>query len=244
MEQQKTDFTNEQFDAIYPDGIENHYWSKSRNRIVAKVVKKYRASGKVLEVGCGRGVVIDYLISQGIELRGVELAEVSPLATVKDKIWTNCDAKDIPEEYRDQVGTLLLLDVIEHLPEPELFLQQLKEQYKKLKTLIITIPARQELFSNYDEFNGHFRRYDLEMLRNTAAHIQSKLVYQAYLYHILYLPTKVILSLSGKRSTTIKPPKGIMIGLHAIIAKCLELDYLIFPKKWRGTSIISVIQFE
>jgi len=244
MEQQgKTDFTSEQFDAIYPIGIENHYWSKFRNKIVAKFIRKYRTVGNILEIGCGRGVVVDYLINHGIDLCGVELADVYPLSAVKDKIWTNRDAKDLPTDYCDQVETILLLDVIEHLSEPEVFLQQLKEQFKKLKTIIITVPAREELFSNYDDFNGHFRRYDLEMLKNTAADIQAKIVYQTYLYHILYLPTRIVLSLLGKRATNIKSPKGAMLIPHAIIAKCLYLDYLFFPKKWKGTSIISIIQF-
>ena len=241
-QQNKTDFTEEQYEAIYPDGIENHYWTKCRNKLVHKFTKKHHTTGKILEIGCGKGVVINYLIEQGMEVYGVELADVSPLTAVKDKIWTNCDAKALPVNYCDQVETILLLDVIEHLQEPESFLQQIKEQFKKLKTIIITVPAREELFSNYDEFNGHFRRYNLEMLRHTADSIQAKIVYQTYLYHLLYFPTKIILSLSGKRATDIKPPKGIMIGLHAIIAKCLQLDSLIFPKKWKGTSIISVIQ--
>ncbi|MCL2028755.1 MAG: class I SAM-dependent methyltransferase [Bacteroidales bacterium] len=246
MEQQtKTDFTKEQFEAIYPDGIENHYWTKFRNSIVAKFTKKYHTTGKILEVGCGRGVVINYLVDQGIEACGVELAEVSPLTAVKDRIWANCDAKDLPKDYRDQVETILLLDVIEHLQEPESFLQQLKEQYKRLKTVVITVPARKELFSNYDEFNGHFRRYDLDMLKHTATNIQAKIIYQTYLYRMLYLPAKLTLSFSGKRTTHIEPPKGrVAIALHALIAKCLHLDYLIFPKKWKGTSIISVIQFD
>jgi len=244
VQQNKTDFTEEQFDAIYPDGIENHYWTKARNKFVAKFIKKYSTAGKILEIGCGKGIVIDYLIKNGIEVQGVELANVYPLESVKERVWTNKDVKELSENYCDQVETILLLDVIEHLSEPESFLQQLKEQFKNLKTILITVPARKELFSNYDEFNGHFRRYDLEMLKQTADSIQAKIVYQTYLYHILYMPTKIILSFSGKRATDIKPPKGIMIKFHAIIAKCLQLDYLIFPKKWKGTSIISVIKFD
>jgi 2-polyprenyl-3-methyl-5-hydroxy-6-metoxy-1,4-benzoquinol methylase len=242
-QQNNTDFTEEQYDTIYPDGIENHYWTKSRNKFVTKFTKKYHTTGKILEVGCGKGIVIKYLIDHNIEVCGVELADVSPLIEVKDKVWTNHDVKDLPIDYCDQVETILLLDVIEHLPDPESFLQQLKEQFRRLKTVIITVPARKELFSNYDEFNGHFRRYDLEILNNTVANIQARVVFQTYLYHILYLPTILILLFSGKRSTNIKPPKNIMLVLHAIIAECLYFDFLIFPKTWKGTSILSIIQF-
>lgn len=227
---------------IYPDGIENHYWTKFRNKLLFQFIRKYGTSGKILEVGCGKGLVINYLIDHGIDACGVDLADVEPLITVKDKIWVNCDVKELPMEYCDQVETILLLDVIEHLPEPESFLQQLKKQFKRLKTMIITVPARKELFSNYDLFNEHFRRYDLEMLRQTVTGIQAKPVYMSYLYHILYLPTRMILLFWGKRAIAVKPPKGIMLGVHAIIARCLFLDYLFFPKKWKGTSIISVIQ--
>ena len=36
-----------------------------------------------------------------------------------------------------------------------------KGKFENAKHLVITVPARQELWTNYDVFNGHFKRYNL-----------------------------------------------------------------------------------
>ena len=94
----------------------------------------------------------------------------TPAKSVYDRRWvsltrTATDARQLEVAQRNEVRTILLLDVIEHLEDPVAFLAELRSHFPALRHLLLTVPARQELFSNYDEFNGHFRRYDPALLR-------------------------------------------------------------------------------
>ena len=70
----KTTFSQEHFERAYPTGIENHYWTNARGRIVFHEIEKNCLSTyKILEIGCGRGVVLDCLRAKGIDCHGVVL---------------------------------------------------------------------------------------------------------------------------------------------------------------------------
>jgi len=237
-----TEFTLQQYEAIYPDGIEYHYWTNARNRIIARIIKKQNAKGKILEVGCGKGIVVAYLNKRRLDCSGVELAPVQMLPSLQDKILTGTDVNDLPLSYCDQFTVILLLDVIEHIADPASFLVNLKTRFKNLQTLVITVPARSELFSNYDEFNGHYRRYDMSMVSSLATEAGSKLSYQSYLFHTLYWPTRLLLWLFGKRKVYITAPRGIKKCLHAALSLYMYMDALLLPKKLKGTSIIAVMK--
>jgi len=238
---ENTSFTKLQFDAIYPKNIEYHYWTKVRNRIITRIVKKYGEKGGILEIGCGRGIVVNYLNEHGLDCCGVELADVQIPASLQDKILANTDVNDLPSDYCDRFTVFLLLDVIEHIADPVSFLRNLTVRFKNLRTIVITVPAAPELFSNYDEFNDHYRRYDWQMLKNLATEVGIELRYQSYLFHALYWPARFTLWLHGKRKVNVTAPRNMISrGIHEIIAQMLFLDMLLLPKKLKGTSLIAV----
>jgi 2-polyprenyl-3-methyl-5-hydroxy-6-metoxy-1,4-benzoquinol methylase len=238
-----TEFNIEQFDSIYPKGIENHYWNSAKNRIVEDVLSKYRTTANILEVGCGRGVVIKYLLDRGYRIRGVDLAQIPVDLELNEIIKTGIDVFSLdPIEYRD-VDTILLCDVIEHLEFPELFLLRLKQTFPHLRRFIITVPARQEIFSNYDEFNGHFRRYSRTTLLQDFSKIDGKVNKLTYTYHGLYIPARLLLKSKGQRETNIKAPSGVLQKLvHRILSNYFLLEYMLLPGRWKGTSLL--LEFE
>ncbi|GHT39153.1 hypothetical protein AGMMS49965_04410 [Bacteroidia bacterium] len=240
MEHYHTEFSEEQYDTILPVGVENHYWVKARNRIIARTIAKCKGTGtgKILEIGCGAGLVMDYLRKQNLDCIGVDLADVVTLPSVADRIYVNKDVKDLPADICNAIDTILLLDVIEHLPDPDQFMQQLKGQFPHLKAIIITVPACPELFSNYDEFAGHFRRYDAAMMKIHANNLGVRHYSCSYFFHTLYLPARLTLRFAGKRKF-MTAPKGLMKFIHQILAFGFYLDYLVFPGKWKGTSLIA-----
>lgn len=234
-----TEFNKDQFESIYPPGIENHYWNSAKNRIVAYSLRKHKATADILEVGCGKGVVVKYLLSKGFKVRGVELAEVPIEPELNKKIRSSTDVFSLDLNEYKSVDTILLCDVIEHLEFPNEFLQKLKQKFPLLKRFLITVPARQEIFSNYDTFNGHYRRYEIKTLLNDFKNLHSKVKLISYAYHTLYFPAKILLNTKGEREVEIKAPKGFIIKIiHNIISWGLVMEYLILPSKWKGTSLI------
>jgi len=237
---QETAFDHTQFDAIYPQGVERHYWNRCRNRTIAAHLNDISASGPMLEVGCGKGLVVSYLHERGFDISGVELAQVEVVQDAKDNVSTGVDVFSLPMERCIRVRTILLLDVIEHLSDPTMFIRSLREKFPSLECLVITVPARQELFSNYDEFNGHFRRYDLSALRR---HVdpENELGWRAnYFFHALYPAAIVQLRAAGARKLGFSvPPPGIWSTIHKLLGWLLYLEGRLLPGTWLGTSIIA-----
>lgn len=241
----KTNFTSEQFNAIYPKGIENHYWNKARNKIIHHFLKKHCGSNhNFLEIGCARGIVVQYLNRLNIKIIGAELGTVVPLKQLDKKlIYTETNANDLPEEIRNRIDYILLLDIIEHIKNPTEFIQEIMTNYPNLKGFIFTVPARQELFSNYDEFNNHYLRYDKQSLINVISD-SGMIEYQmSYFFHSLYIPAFLSKWLS-KRNTTIKAPSKYTKHIHFLLCNIFFTEYKIFPSSWLGTSLIALAKLK
>lgn len=240
-----TEFNKEQFDAIYPAGIENHYWTFCRNKILYKILKNNFSKNNILEVGCGRGIVVKYLYDKGLNIKGVELAEVPIDEELQPIVKSGIDVFNLHANECEKVEVIMLLDVIEHIESPNEFLKQFKNKFPNLKSFIITVPACNELFSNYDTFNGHFRRYDQKMLLNEFNEIPYNSYKMSYFFHTLYLPAKILLNTKGKRSEEILAPKSFLKKtFHKILATIFYLEFFLVPSKWKGTSLLLKIDLK
>jgi hypothetical protein len=239
-----TTFDHDQFEAIYPTGVERHYWNKCRNRVIAHRLRTCGAQGPMLEVGCGKGLLVDHLRTAGFDITGVELADVKPLEHMAAFVRTATDALALDPTYRASVTTILLLDVIEHLEDPVGFITQLKLAFPTLRWLIVTVPARQELFSNFDRFNNHYRRYDPQLLRTHTTASSRDPVHSSYFFHLLYPAARVQLGLAGKRRPGFTvPAKGPSSWAHALIGWFFYLEYRLLPRSLKGTSLICDVRF-
>ncbi len=235
-----TAFSKEQFSAIYPDGVGRHYWNHSRNRVIRRFLERNRLQqSKILEIGCGRGVVLTHLISHHMDCTGVELGDALPLPGCEGRIFTNQDAFLLPASVRESIETILLFDVIEHIENPGEFIEKIRTRYKNARYLVATVPARQELWTNYDEYNGHFRRFNLADMRTLVSNpVQLKKA--AYFYHVLYIPFWMFIRFSKNRSTSIKAPAGPGKLFHNLLSLILQADYYLFPGWFPGTSVIAL----
>ena len=76
---------------------------------------------------------------------------------------------DLSQGLPDDLPTydcVLALDVIEHLDDDRQAVRQLGRLLTKNGRLIISVPALPELFSEFDEVQGHRRRYTQQLLRS------------------------------------------------------------------------------
>lgn len=241
--QTATAFNIDQFDAIYPLGVERHYWNQCRNAVILDVIRSLGDHGSILEVGCGKGLVVAYLRAQGLDVSGVELAEVEPLPDMNSHVLTGTDALELEKNNRERVTTILLLDVIEHLEDPGVFLRKLRTGFPSLRHFVITVPARQELFSNYDQFNGHFRRYDLPLLNKHVTDGDAAVLKSSYFFHSLYPAARIQLRLAGNRKLAFSvPAPGPASWVHAMIGRLLFIEQKILPGNWKGTSLIAAVK--
>jgi hypothetical protein len=237
----QTTFSEQQYEMFYPPGIENHWWTVARNRLLAKILRRESGGNdEFLEVGCGRGLVVKGLKDYGFNIRGVELAPVKPMEGAQQLVMSGTDACDLPIEQRTGITGLLLLDVIEHIPEPEQFLKKLEESFPNLSVVIITVPARKELWSNYDPFCGHYRRYTLGMLEKLAVDLSWQVQSMSYFFRLSYLPMRLMSLLGVDRNTSFTPPGKVMRILHYLVALVCDVEEAMVPRKIRGSSAYAV----
>jgi SAM-dependent methyltransferase len=236
---------------------DRHFWFHTRNRIICGVVAQITQSlsgGKVLEIGCGNGNVLRYLQQTcvGHLVVGMDAFEEG-LRLARRR---NCprlvrgDATRHP--FRSQFDLLGMFDVLEHVPDDELLLQQTRGILRPGGVLLITVPARKSLWSYFDEASGHCRRYELDELRRklerTGYQVEYLTPYMLTLLPLMWFGRRVAgltRGLRNHRSPTDMALRELRLtpGINGLLRFCLARE---IPRVVRrrglpfGTSLLAL----
>jgi SAM-dependent methyltransferase len=98
------------------------------------------AGARVLDVGCGRGVLLSALARRGFEAHGFEISPsaatgVDPRAIIR--FGRNLQEAAYPQAYFDQV---IIWHVLEHLPDPRRTLDEINRILKPGGRLVVAVP--------------------------------------------------------------------------------------------------------
>ncbi|MCC3154074.1 class I SAM-dependent methyltransferase [Hymenobacter sp. BT770] len=97
-------------------------------------------------------------------------------------------------------GLVLLMDVLEHLPDDLAMLQSIKAAcVGEENHFFITVPAFRSLWSGHDVFLGHYRRYRIPMLRGVLTKANFRSIKNYYLYGSLFPLIWAVRQLSNLR---------------------------------------------
>jgi 2-polyprenyl-3-methyl-5-hydroxy-6-metoxy-1,4-benzoquinol methylase len=152
------------YGARYRDLFERHWWWRARERVILAALERHRpARGwrTVLDVGCGDGLFFDTLARlDGVTLvEGVEPAAalVSPDGPHRDRI--HVAPFDVSFDLGRRYSLVLMLDVLEHLPDPIAALRHAVSLLEPDGVFVATVPAFMVLWTRHDELNHHYTRY-------------------------------------------------------------------------------------
>jgi hypothetical protein len=241
----ETAFDSAQFESSFPAGIEHDYWTIARNGFIADAIREARRQGAwggglIMEVGCGSGLVTKAMCDEGFPVRGVDLGAPSPIPGAEALLTLGVEARELPRDEREAVELALLPDVIEHLPDPPAFMESLTTDFPNLQGIIVTVPARPELYSDYDRYYGHFRRYTPEMVADHFDRAGFDCLSWSYAFRGLYLAARLMKLASLPRQTTRHAPRHK--ALHRALAAAFRAESLLaapFPGM-RGLSLIGI----
>lgn len=119
-------------------------------------------SGRILEVGAGRGTYSTYFATRG-HLTALEPSEAHCAALrerLRDQpnvvvINAQLDGSAAPGSY----DTVVLLNVLEHIADDHRALGDIYESLAPGGKIILWVPAFEALYGKFDERIGHYRRY-------------------------------------------------------------------------------------
>jgi hypothetical protein len=137
---------------------------------------------------------------------------------------------------------MMLLDVLEHVPQPAAFVTLLANAFPHCQHVLITVPARQELWSNYDRYYGHYRRYDLSSGPRLFPSELFELMSARYAFRLLYAPALLLAKLRLDRSVSIAAPSPLTRPIHRALAGYFRLESVVVSRRAVGTSLILTLK--
>ncbi len=148
-----------------------HFWFAGRNARIVAYLKQcgLEPPSRVVEVGCGRGAVLNALVDRGYSADGIEMhrglceeaAKDCPSATIHCMDVTRGDRLTVLGRY----ACVGIFDVLEHAPQPAELLQACGDLLVPDGLLVGTVPALMSLWSSLDDVSGHQIRYERATLR-------------------------------------------------------------------------------
>jgi len=182
----------------FPEGYDRHYWHQARQRLVLDALRRHGAS-RVLDIGCGPGAYVRALRAAGFDADGCDPGHAGVPILAPGHVFTGRGLEQMDGRRLADVDTALLLDVIEHLPDPAPFLADVRRRLPRLRLLIVTVPARPELWSALDRAAGHHRRYTRASLRAALGEAGFAVRELTYAFRLLYLPALAFTGMPRRR---------------------------------------------
>jgi glycosyltransferase involved in cell wall biosynthesis/SAM-dependent methyltransferase len=139
----------------------------TRAKIAAKLLGDMR--GKILDAGCGRGILLSHLRESGIAAQGVDISETAIRLARKDGLSASVLDIEKDEIYGD-FDAIFCLEVLEHIRNPFSVLRKLSRHLEKSGILILSLPNQFNLWSRIkiifgSDGTGHLHSFDRRKAR-------------------------------------------------------------------------------
>jgi 2-polyprenyl-3-methyl-5-hydroxy-6-metoxy-1,4-benzoquinol methylase len=207
---------------LYRELYTRHWWWRAREKLIVKTLRALQpAQGwrSILDVGCGDGLFFDQLLQLG-EVQGVE--PMAALVNRKGPHRSRIHVCPFDENFQPgkQFSLILMLDVLEHLPDPAAALRRALALLAPQGVLLVTVPAFKCLWTNHDVINEHFTRYTRKTFRELAGQaglcIRGKRYFFQWLFPIK-LATRVLERAMDLQPQPARvPPRWINIPLYLL----------------------------
>lgn len=201
-----------------------HWWFVARRKIIAALIErlvKPPKPARILEVGAGTGSNILLLQRYG----AVDAIEPDDDARALASRRTGVEVKGglLPDGVVLEDGAydlIVLLDVLEHIPDDRSALGALKAKLKPGGKLLLTVPAAPWMWSAHDVAHHHQRRYTAAQLRKVVEASGFRVKHVSH-FNTLLFPLIAAVRLVGKIARKeggddAMPPAPVNAALGAI----------------------------
>lgn len=175
---------------------DNSFWFQTRNQLIGWALKQFfPGAANILEVGAGTGFVLRSIheVFPNADLCGSD-AHVEGLRFAAKRLehrvnLMQMDARRIP--FRDHFDVACAFDVLEHIREDKLVLNEIRLCLRQNGGAVITVPQHMFLWGPADEAALHQRRYErfelVEKLQAVGFEVLFKTSFVSLLLPALYV---------------------------------------------------------
>ena len=169
----------------YRELYHRHWWWRSREEEILRQMTNLLPTTKthsILDVGCGDGLFFEKLQSFG----AVTGVEADPNTMTPDGPWRSqihCQLFDERFQPNQQYDAILMLDILEHMPDPAAALTHAHCLLNENGFLFATVPAFNTLWTSHDELNHHEIRYSKKTFLPLVTAAGFRPIQSRYLFH-------------------------------------------------------------
>jgi len=188
------DYNAKGLDSLY-NAEEKHFWFISRKEFIFQSIEKHvKKTDNIIEIGAGTGNVSRYLNKQGYTSISVGEMHLKGLKYAKSYGIEQCYQFDLLKTpFQNEFDTVCMFDVLEHIDDDDLALQNIHKTLNKTGKIVLTVPSHQWLWSREDTIASHKRRYTknelIEKLQENGFEIITAKYFFISIIPLLYLRT-------------------------------------------------------
>ena len=144
---------------------DRHFWFRARAKVIAAVARRITAAFhpgyRALEVGCGSGKILGVLerACPGSRVFGMDLHREGLRHARRRCSQPLVQADILSPPFLASFHLIGLFDVLEHLADDIAVLERLRFLLAPQGFLLMTVPVHPFLWSYFDEWSHHRRRY-------------------------------------------------------------------------------------
>ncbi len=172
--------------------------------VVRVVVRKADVRGPILDVGCGHGLLANYLAAEiglaatGVDINTALIAEAERSDVTGKNTFLVGDAADLPVTA-DSYDLATCIEVLEHVEDPKRVLEEIRRALVPGGWLVLSTPnERQSPFATTGH-SGHKQHFTLSELLGGLHDAGFQVAWSGYRYHALGAAIDSILFRVGLR---------------------------------------------
>lgn len=228
---------------------DSYWWHTGRMNIIGKQLEKVSLGKnklRILNIGCGTGGTIPTLEKYG-EVTNIDIS-AEALKFLKMKGYSGKLTKDHRLPFKDgEFDLVVALDVLEHIDQDRLSLDEWNRVLKKSGKALITVPAYEFLWSGHDTSLHHQRRYTRNRLDWDLGKSSFKKLKNSYMItfsFFLVVGFRVLYKLTGKKMTENTSYVNIPSVLNVFFDRILRIEgtLLRFINLPFGTSVLGIYE--
>ena len=195
-----------------------YWWHVAKRELATELVhRRFPAPARLIEGGVGGGANLLAFREMGYRVSGLDLMPES-VEHCRTLGIEDVRAHDLQEPWPVDDGparVVVMLDVIEHVPDPVAALRNAAATLDHEGGIVLTVPAIPALMGPWDRMLGHHRRYSPRMLRDHAREAGLRVAWMSH-WNAFTLPAAVAVRTmeklgrgNGRRSSRRSRPGSI-----------------------------------